>query len=273
MKKQAKKVAKISMIAGSAVLLVSGCAQGASGGGSSNQSGGTTKATGTISYAGGWATNGVVNPFGTNNIIQNDLSYVPLAWYKYTGNYDYWKVLATSWKMSKDGKTFTVNINPKAKWSDGSALTAEDVYVTFELQLLTGAAEGWGLNGMKIVNDHTIEFTRDPKTLYSTVMFERQILNNVEILPAKVFKQYIPSDIWTLTKEWNGDPNAASTKAATSKLTQAATKAQSVNMKASDLIYNGPWSLVRTSSSQELYQKNPNYLYANNVTAAKVVAI
>ncbi len=35
--------------------------------------------------------------------------------------------LALSWKIAKDGKKITFNLNPKAKWSDGSALTAEDM--------------------------------------------------------------------------------------------------------------------------------------------------
>ncbi|GMA62910.1 ABC transporter substrate-binding protein [Alicyclobacillus fastidiosus] len=270
MNNRVKKATRISLIAGAAIVLVSGCSQGAT---TKDGTGNSQQANATLSYAGGWTTNGVTNPFGSNNIIQNDLSYVPLAWYKYTGNYDYWKVLASNWEMSKDGKTFTVNINPKAKWSDGSPVTAEDVYVTFELQLLTGNAESWGLSGMKIVNSHTIEFTRDLNTLYSTVMFERQILNNIEIFPAKVYKKFIPSNLWSLVRDWNGNPNAQSTKNATAELTQYATKAQSANMSASDLIYNGPWSLVRTSSSQELYQKNPDYLFANNVNAGKVIAL
>jgi peptide/nickel transport system substrate-binding protein len=270
------KFLKSMLLVAASVTLIAGCSQNSKTTSLNSKDNGpqttTQNANSVFSYAGGWATNGVANPFGSNNIIQNDLSFVPLAWYKYTGNYDYWKVLATNWTMSKDGNTFTVDINPNAKWSDGSPLTSNDVNVTFELQLLTGAAEGWGLNGIKVINKDTIQFTRDPETL-SNVMFERQILNNVAILPAKVYQKYIPTNFLSLIKNWSGNPTTPATKKATGELTQYATTAQKANLNPSDLIYDGPWEFKSASSSQQLYQKNPNYLYANNINIQKVVAI
>lgn len=41
--------------------------------------------------------------------------------------------LAKSWSISEDGKEFTFNLNPKAKWSDGSAITAEDVQYYYDV--------------------------------------------------------------------------------------------------------------------------------------------
>src|SRR3954463_9371305 len=35
--------------------------------------------------------------------------------------------LADSWTISDDKKTFTVHIDPRARWSDGQPVTAEDV--------------------------------------------------------------------------------------------------------------------------------------------------
>ena len=35
--------------------------------------------------------------------------------------------LATSWELSKDGKTYTFHLKPQAKWQDGQPVTAEDV--------------------------------------------------------------------------------------------------------------------------------------------------
>src|SRR5947209_9537610 len=34
--------------------------------------------------------------------------------------------LAKTWKLSKDGKSLTVNLQPNAKWSDGPAVTSHD---------------------------------------------------------------------------------------------------------------------------------------------------
>jgi len=39
--------------------------------------------------------------------------------------------LADRWSISDDKKSFTFHINPKAKWSDGKPVTAEDVLWTF----------------------------------------------------------------------------------------------------------------------------------------------
>ncbi|MBI83645.1 MAG: hypothetical protein CMJ81_10655 [Planctomycetaceae bacterium] len=41
--------------------------------------------------------------------------------------------LASHWKISDDKMTFTFRINPKAHWSDGKAVTAEDFIATYRL--------------------------------------------------------------------------------------------------------------------------------------------
>ena len=40
--------------------------------------------------------------------------------------------LANYWQIAKDKKTFRFKINPKAKWADGSEVTADDVVATWE---------------------------------------------------------------------------------------------------------------------------------------------
>lgn len=52
------------------------------------------------------------------NIHPNTLEYVP--------------GLATHWKISKDKRRFRFRINPKARWADGTPVTAEDVVATYE---------------------------------------------------------------------------------------------------------------------------------------------
>ena len=42
-------------------------------------------------------------------------------------------VLADSWSVSEDGKTFTFHVDPRAKWSDGKAVTAEDVQFYYDV--------------------------------------------------------------------------------------------------------------------------------------------
>lgn len=42
-------------------------------------------------------------------------------------------VLAESWEISEDGRTFTFRLYPNAKWSDGKSVTAEDVQFYYDV--------------------------------------------------------------------------------------------------------------------------------------------
>jgi len=232
--------------------------------------------TANIAYAGGWNTIGIVNPQpqANGNVLQDGIAYAPLAIYKYTGNYDYWPVLAKSWSVTDGGNQVTVHLNPNAKWSNGTPVTANDVYVTFEMQFIVQNAQSWGLTGMKIVNPETIVFYKNPKYLYSKLFLLQQILNNNNIMPAADFAQFIPKNFWSIVHAASGNPKAAATKAALAQLTKASTKLEGYNFRTpSNLIYDGPWSFDRTSSAQQLYVKNPDFVFAKKVTASSVLAI
>ncbi|MBN1867064.1 ABC transporter substrate-binding protein [Candidatus Sumerlaeota bacterium] len=78
---------------------------------------------------------------------------------------DYVPALANRWSISEDKKTFTFWIDPKATWSDGRPVTAEDVKWTFETVLdpknLTGPFKV-GLETFEppvILDERTVRFT------------------------------------------------------------------------------------------------------------------
>lgn len=48
---------------------------------------------------------------------------------------EYLPSLATHWKISKDKRKFWFRINPKARWVDGTPVTAEDVVATWEFRV------------------------------------------------------------------------------------------------------------------------------------------
>ncbi|MBM79186.1 MAG: hypothetical protein CMJ78_01170, partial [Planctomycetaceae bacterium] len=48
---------------------------------------------------------------------------------------EYVPQLASHWKISEDKTTFTYRINPKAHWSDGKPVVADDVVASFKLQM------------------------------------------------------------------------------------------------------------------------------------------
>ena len=49
--------------------------------------------------------------------------------------------LADSWEISEDGLTYTFHINPNAKFSDGTDITAEDVEFSYEF--VRDQCDGW----------------------------------------------------------------------------------------------------------------------------------
>jgi len=73
--------------------------------------------------------------------------------------------VADRWTISDDKKTFTFHIDPKAKWSDGKPITAEDVAWTFNAILnpenLTGVHKVSleNFNAPEVVDSQTIRFT------------------------------------------------------------------------------------------------------------------
>lgn len=232
--------------------------------------------TTTIAYAGGWQTNGIYNPQpqANGNVIQDGVAYVPLAWYKFTGNYDFWPVLAKNWQVSNGGNQVTVHLNPNAKWSDGSKVTANDVYVTFEMQFIVGNAQSWGLTGMKVVNPETIIFYKNPKFLYNTSVLLQQILNNNIILPAADFQRFIPAQslFWKTIDAASGPAKAKATIAANALLTKWSSVLEGYNFKTgTNLIYDGPWEFARSTSAEQLYTKNPDFVFSKNVTADEML--
>jgi microcin C transport system substrate-binding protein len=77
---------------------------------------------------------------------------------------DYDPGIAEKWIISEDKKTFTFYIDKRAKWSDGSPITAEDVKWTYQAILdpknITGPnkLEMERFESAEVVNTHTIRF-------------------------------------------------------------------------------------------------------------------
>ncbi len=68
------------------------------------------------------------------NYMVSDLCYESLLTAHPTTK-EYIPRLATHWKISDDRETYTFRINPKARWSDGSEVTAADVVASWKLRM------------------------------------------------------------------------------------------------------------------------------------------
>src|SRR5215467_2485889 len=76
--------------------------------------------------------------------------------------------LATSWELSEDGKVYTFHLNPKAKWQDGTPVTAEDVVYSIDSMVdadakparavtLPALSPYYQKGTARAIDDHTVE--------------------------------------------------------------------------------------------------------------------
>ncbi|MTT30495.1 oligopeptide-binding protein AppA [Terrilactibacillus sp. BCM23-1] len=113
-----------------------------------------------------------------------------------------------------DNQTYTIKLNPKAKWSDGQSITADDVVFTFNLianpktethvggnlsplQGLDGAgklpAGQTTIPGLKTVDEHTVEFKTQKPVDPNYV--KEMIGTKVITLPEHVLKDVAPDKL------------------------------------------------------------------------------
>jgi ABC-type transport system substrate-binding protein len=82
------------------------------------------------------------NPFlaviGAGDATHFQMMYEPLVWVRFDPDAGTQGAIAESWTYDDTTKTWTININPDAKFSDGSAVTAQDVEWTLETMMYNG---------------------------------------------------------------------------------------------------------------------------------------
>lgn len=91
--------------------------------------------------------------------------------------------LATKWEQAKDGKSLTFTLRDGVKWSDGQALTADDVVYTFELQKKVLGGFDY-LDKVTAVDAHTVKFSFNKA--FSTAFFE---ISGHYILPKHIWSK------------------------------------------------------------------------------------
>ena len=104
---------------------------------------------------------------------------------------DYAPGLARRWEISKDKREYTFYIDPLAKWSDGTPITAEDVLWTFNTVMAPESQTGPSKVALRtflktppeIINPMTIKFTADEVHWRNL-----SAVGGFEILPKHIFE-------------------------------------------------------------------------------------
>ena len=111
-----------------------------------------------------------------DTLLQFDTDGVPQPW------------LATSYEVSDDGLTYTVELEPDVTWNDGEPLTADDVKFTVDYFLANTHSrftrDLTGVAGAEVTGENTIEITLEAPN----PAFPLRALADVPILPQHVWE-------------------------------------------------------------------------------------
>jgi peptide/nickel transport system substrate-binding protein len=180
-----------------------------------------------------------------------NMEYHNLIQLRNTGAFDWKDSIASHVAVNSAGTVFTVSMNKKWKWSNGSPVTSQNVLTTWELiedtsasnapapWPYTGAGTGDIPTGVKSVTTQgNYQFTVTMKKPVNKLWFIYNGLNDLEPLPS-VWLKY-PTN---LVKEDNW-------------LAKAATNPNLPEYKITD----GPYQLTQAVNNQKwVYKANPNY--------------
>lgn len=189
---------------------------------------GTETASGsTFTYAIAGDTGNTLNPLTADDrygLMVCKVIYAPLYYINLDGTVEY--VLAESMEASEDGMTWTLKLKPDMKWSDGEAITADDVIFTINAQnenspLLYVNNEPVA---MEKVDDLTVDFKLPTPS-------------------ASIF-ELLSAEMWMLPQHYY-EPKGSF----------------DVNMLEETPVCGGPYMLDKYETGQYLqFKKNPNYV-------------
>jgi peptide/nickel transport system substrate-binding protein len=179
--------------------------------------------------------------------------------------------LAKSWKLSKDGRTLTVNLQPNARWSDGKPVTSHDVVVSMQIGFVRGTSQAFFLGSTTAKGAHTVVFKQIAGAHYPT--FERSVLGQY-IAPAHIFQSLLPSDINTTiaASQYTGtDPTLLQKqKDALNTLQALAKKIDAFSMPRD--VSAGPYVMTSNNASEAILTPN-KYFYNQKAIHIKQVIV
>lgn len=162
-----------------------------------------------------------MNPhvYNPSQMFAQTMVYEPLVGYGENGKLV--PMLAKSWDISKDGKTYTFHLRSDAKFSDGSQLTADVVKRNFDevlRQTTENGTHSWltvltKIKAVKVVDDATVEMTLNEP--YYAALQELAVARPVRILGDAGFpkgddtsqgvKEAVGTGLWVLKQHKTDD--------------------------------------------------------------------
>lgn len=217
-----------------------------------------------------------INPYNAKGNAFSGYNGMPLAFRKnhLTDHNQHYPGIAESWQVSADGAEVTIKIQPKAKWSDGTDVTAEDIRTSAAVGFTQGGSifnvnvgTTGALGEVTIVDPKTVKFTQAPGARNNTFLYN---LLAMWVLPNSVFGPQLPADFWDKIKLGaSSDPaQADAAKAARDEITALGKKLIAFGPQKD--VSAGPFTLESVNASEAILVKNKNFYAADKIGPEKV---
>jgi peptide/nickel transport system substrate-binding protein len=169
--------------------------------------------------------------------------------------------VASSWTTVNGG--LLVHIQPKAGWSNGKAVTAQDVETSTAIAFAEGTQPA-NLKDVTVKGSKEIQFNAEPGT--KNQLFGNEVLDTI-VVPSAEYSAELPSDIWSVIAASEGKGSAAT--AAKSKLTAIGKKIDTFAPKTD--VAAGPFYIKRINPGEALMLKNSHFFDASAIAPKELV--
>ncbi|WP_165364196.1 ABC transporter substrate-binding protein [Sporolactobacillus sp. THM19-2] len=211
------------------------------------------------------------NPYNATGNSFTSFNKMQLAWASglATDLNKFYPGLAKSWSESPDGTKATIELQPKAKWSNGKPVTADDVKTSMAIAFTQGTAQSFSLGSVKVLSEKKLELSQVPGGKYK--MFMHDALQQT-VVPDFQYRKLLPKDIWTIIEksQYTGDDKAktATAKTAQEQLTKLGKSITKFAPKTD--ISAGPFVLKRLNPGEAFLVKNKYFYAADKVKVGSV---
>lgn len=205
------------------------------------------------------------NPLEANSLTswyQTAMVDPPLAFVSRKDIQDVVPGIASHWSMS--GKTLSIFVNPKAKWSNGKPVTAQDMLVSLDISLYLDQWMGLSAGRIKVVNSHEVQVTEGSQ--YDPY-FVQHVLGYTPVYSAAEFGHFMPKHIYRDFLLSNQNTTAGSNESTALSNLLKKMEAYRPNYK----ISCGPWVVQSNSTSEALFKPNPYFYDAKGVPEVEVL--
>lgn len=217
------------------------------------------------------------NPFNALGNAFTTYDQMDLGWSKNSPKNPnaFFPGLAQRWKVTNGGRTVTLWIQPKARWSDGSPVTAQDVRTSIAINYIrlgsaTSTTPTFNIGSLKVLGQKKLQIEQVPGINYK--LYLRTLLLFF-VVPNSQYGSQLPANIWSLIADaqYSGTDKDKMTAASDALAKLAQVSKQIASFDPPKNLAAGPFVLQRLNAGEAVLVKNKYYYAAGQIRPSQVV--